>query len=61
MHAVGRVHDLRRHFVFGHVTSKTISRQDAKIVKKTSQKHGDNSRGLGSSKKLEIQFRHLDR
>ena len=58
MHAVGRVHDLRRHFVFGHVKSKTISRQDAK---KTSQKHGDNSRGLGSSKKLEIQFRHLDR
>jgi hypothetical protein len=61
MHAVGRVHDLRRHFVFGHVKSKTISRQDAKIAKKTSHKHGDNSRGLGSSKKLEIQFRHLDR
>jgi hypothetical protein len=59
MHAVGRVHDLRRHFVFGHVTSKTISRQDAKIAKKTGlPEPGDNYRGLRSSKELEIQFRH---
>ena len=36
MNVVGRVHDLLRHFVFSHVQSKTISRKDAKIAKKTS-------------------------
>ena len=39
MHAVGRVHDLLRHFVFGHVQSKTISREAAKIAKKTLRDH----------------------
>src|SRR5438105_14094509 len=36
MDAVSRAHDLLRQFVFGHVQSKTISRKDAKIAKKTS-------------------------
>src|SRR5713226_8645475 len=35
MNAVGRVHDLLRHVVFRHVKSKTISRKDAKLAKKT--------------------------
>jgi hypothetical protein len=59
MNAVGRVHDLRRHFVFGPVTSKNNLMPRRQDARKTSlPEPGDNGGGLRSSKEPEIQFRH---
>jgi hypothetical protein len=63
MNAVGRIHDLLRHFVFSQIQPKTenISRKDAKIAKKTSPASVNPeiiAEGSGRARNWKIQFRH---